>query len=163
MPGLVPGIHAVGRRVVIRTFNALLGARWLHRMELAMHVPTWMAGTRPAMTESLHFQGGPSSRRLMLAPMGRRPRSCVIESFGRDDRLANAVNDRVYSGLSRKAPFSPRPWRRQPARGEARDRRSASRFAPPARPRPTAHLGPAPQTSPDGSSDRTSRLAGRAA
>ena len=54
-----------------QNFNALLGARWLCRLELAMRVPTWMAGTRPAMTEPSRFQGPPLRRRLILAPMGR--------------------------------------------------------------------------------------------
>jgi hypothetical protein len=56
LPGLVPGIHVVRRRVDVRTAT-LLDARRLYRLELAMHVPTWMAGTRPAMTETLRFQG----------------------------------------------------------------------------------------------------------
>jgi hypothetical protein len=49
MPGLVPGIHAVRRRVDIGTsmpFSAPLALR----LELAMHVPTWMPGTSPGVT-----------------------------------------------------------------------------------------------------------------
>jgi hypothetical protein len=46
----VPGIQATRRRVDIRTSTRFSAPAGSYRLELAMHVPTWMAGTRPAMT-----------------------------------------------------------------------------------------------------------------
>jgi hypothetical protein len=45
MPRLVPGNPRREAARRYQNFNACLGARWFYRLELAMHVPTWMAGT----------------------------------------------------------------------------------------------------------------------
>jgi len=60
MPGLVQPCAGYPRREAARrfqNFNVLLGARRLHSLEPASYIPAWMAGTRPAMTEPLRFQG----------------------------------------------------------------------------------------------------------
>jgi general secretion pathway protein H len=49
MPGLVPGIHVV-------TGRGGCGTDGRSRHEPDLRVPTWMAGTSPAMTEPPHFQ-----------------------------------------------------------------------------------------------------------
>ena len=68
MPGLVPGIHAVRRRVDIRTSTRFSGLA-AYSPGPVQRVPARMAGTSPAMTETFYFQGQTSDRRPIFAPM----------------------------------------------------------------------------------------------
>jgi hypothetical protein len=58
MPGLVPGIYAVTQPPRFQNSNAILGAGGAHLGPL-LHVPAWMAGTSPAMTEAVGFHANP--------------------------------------------------------------------------------------------------------
>jgi hypothetical protein len=57
--GLVPGIHAVGRRVGFKT-STLVRSQARRRLAPALNVPAWMAGTSPAMTEPARSRIQPS-------------------------------------------------------------------------------------------------------
>jgi hypothetical protein len=50
MPGLVPGIHVVKECSGFRTSNLSLEAARAIGFRPQLRVPTWMAGTSPAMT-----------------------------------------------------------------------------------------------------------------
>ena len=50
-----PGYPRRERGRVCQNSNAFLGARRRYRLEPALHVPAWMAGTSPAMTEPSAF------------------------------------------------------------------------------------------------------------
>jgi pimeloyl-ACP methyl ester carboxylesterase len=56
-----------------------------------MYVPTWMAGTSPAMTEPLRFQG---RRRAVCRPRRRAPAAPVCVVWGAADPYASFPYDR---------------------------------------------------------------------
>ncbi len=134
---------------------------------------------RPAPTSTavqwLRF--GPSGHMLIFAIVRKpgleqtssracaaTPRAGIEPQVGFGGESARVVvRGRFARGRGRPARPSARPWRRRPSRGAAPARRSCSRAAPPARPCRPARSGRALRTSPDGSSDRTSRLSARAA